>query len=544
MIAVIALPPGDQWDQHLLDLLLSNRLYPTGLEFTRAERVPWPDTDGLVLIIPGRYWHARADIGIINKICARYQWILAIRTGDEEDLFDITAIDHPNIAWWIQTPKVGKDYGDAQLLPLGFGPHFSEMDTEVPDKALDVFLSAQNTHQRREECFAACTIALALLPDAATIIGETDGFTRGLPPQVYARSMVAAKVAPAPSGAVSPDSFRLWEALEAHAVPIADDMSPTYDSTGYWALMCPQAPFPVLVDHIDLPGYIEAELAAWPRNANRVTAWWINYKRALAHRLRADLDRLAPCERTDPLITVILTASPIRSHPDTRILDETIGSIRAQLPGAEIILTFDGVRSEQEALRGAYEEHIRRVLWKADHQWRHVLPLIFDEHVHQAVATKRALERVRTPLILFVEQDTPLNERDIPWADIGETILAGDANVVRFSHEASILEPHRHLMLDPAPQLVRGVPMTRTIQWSQRPHLASRAFYRSMLERYFPNDERSFIEDVIYGKLSVTHAIDGDMGWLGWRTWLFTPEGSIERSYHTDGREGASKFDT
>lgn len=542
MIPVIALPPGDQWDQNLVDLLLSNELYPTGLQFYRASRVPWPDTDGLVLIIPGRYWHSDRDMKIVNRICAKYQWVLAIRTGDEEDMFDISKVDHPHITWWIQTPHVGRDYGDARMLPLGFPPHFNHLQPAASDKRLDVFLSAQNTHQRRQECFAACRIALALLPDMHTVIGETEGFTRGLPAYAYTRSMELAKVAPAPSGAVSPDSFRFWEALQAHTVPIADDMSPVYDSTGYWGLMCPQGPFPVLTDHVNLPGYIDAELASWPRNANRVTAWWINYKRALAHRLQADLGALAGVQPDTALITAIVTASPIKSHPDTRILDETIASIRAQLPGVEIILTFDGVREEQEHLRGPYEEHIRRVLWKADHVWHNVLPLIADEHRHQAVATKRAIERVRTPLILFVEQDTPLNALDIPWDDIAATIVAGDANVVRFSHEVSILEPHRHLMLDA--QVVGGVPMTRTVQWSQRPHLASLAFYRGMLERYFPNDEANFIEDVLYGKLAVAHDLDGDMGWLGWRTWLFTPEGNIARSYHTDGREGASKFDT
>lgn len=538
MIPVVALPPGDQWDQNILDLLFSNRLYPTGLQFERSPRVPWPDTDGLILIIPGRYYCDRTDM--VTKICARYSWILAIRTGDEEDLFDVGAVDHPNITWWIQTPRVGKDYGDARVIPVGFPPHFNELNPTPPSAFMDVVLAAQNTHERRRQCFEILHRC-----DGDIAIWETAGFTQGLAPEAYRGSMVAAKVAPAPSGAVSPDSFRLWEALEAHAVPIADDVSPAHEGTGYWALMCPQAPFPVLVDYTDLPGYIRDVLTDWPRCANRVTAWWIDYKRQLAQRLDRDLLNLGASgtEHTRSSITVIVTASPIASHPDTRILDETIASVRAQLPDSEIILTFDGVRAEQEHLRGAYEEHIRRALWKADHQWRHVLPLVFDEHLHQAACTKRAIERVSTPLILFIEQDTPLHDREIPWTAIADTITSGDANVVRFSHEASILEPHRYLMLDTAPQKVRGVPMTRTIQWSQRPHLASLAFYRDLLTRYFPGDERNFIEDVVYGKLAVAHNVDGDMGWLGWRTWIYTPEGNIERSYHTDGREGASKFD-
>ncbi|MFG1794149.1 hypothetical protein [Nocardia sp. NPDC049149] len=242
-------------------------------------------------------------------------------------------------------------------------------------------------------------------------------------------------------------------------------------------------------------------------------------------------------------ITVVVTTSPIPSQPSTRIIDETIASVRHHLPDSEIILCHDGVRPEQEARRGAYELYMQRVLWKADHEWGNVLPLIFDEHLHQAVCTKRALEQVRTPLILFVEGDTPLcADREIPWTEISDVILAGDANLVRFSHEASVLDVHRHLALDSEPQKVRGVPMTRTIQWSSRPHLASAAWYRELLDRWFPNDEKNFIEETVYGRLVSAYERDGDMGWLNWRTFIYTPEGDIKRSYHSDGRAGESNF--
>lgn len=536
MIPVVALPPGDQWDQNLLDELFANRLYPTGLEFERCTR--WPDTEGVVLIIPGRYWaHDVYGYAEINDHIAHYAWVLAIRTGDEEDLFNIRRVKHPNITWWIQTPKVGKDYGGARPIPLGYPPHFNHLRQSPPDKNLKVFLSGQCTHDRRRQAFEALGVARYR---ADEVVNPTSSFTEGMTPSQYAEHMTMAKVAPAPSGPVTADTFRVYEALEAHAIPIADDVAPVDDSTGYWALMCPGAPFPVLRDYTDLPGYVSDSLADWPRQANRITAWWINYKRALAHAL---CDDLATLVAPGPPITVLITTSPIKSHPETHIIDETIASVRAQLPDAEIILVHDGVRAEQEGMREAYEEYIGRVLWKANHQWHNVLPLIFDEHLHQAVCTKRAIERVRTPLLLFIEGDTPLTDGDIPWTAISDAITNGDANVVRFSHEVAILEPHRYLMLDDEPQKVAGVPMTRTIQWSQRPHLASVVFYRSLLARCFPKDEHNFIEDVAYGKLVVDHDVKGDAGWLGWRTWLYTPEGNIKRSYHTDGRAGADKYD-
>lgn len=280
MIPVVRLAPGNQWDQNVLDLLFSNQLYPTGLEFKRFDA--YTKTDGIILIVPGRYWHKHtADI---CEALARYRWVLGIRTGDEEDLFDISQVQHPNIRWWVQTHRADRDYVDARLIPLGFPPHFNRLEDGA--RNLDVLLSAQNTHERRREAFSV------LQAGVRRRIEPTDGFTQGMVPTEYARRMCSTKVAPCPSGAVSPDTFRVYEALEAHAVPIADDVSPAYDSRGYWTKLYPDAPFPILTDYANLPGWIDDILADWPRTANRVAAWWIGAKRAMARNLRDDLEAL------------------------------------------------------------------------------------------------------------------------------------------------------------------------------------------------------------------------------------------------------------
>lgn len=281
MIPVGRLAPGGQWDQTLLDDLFDNRLYPTGLEFKRVEG--YPNSDGCVLIVPGRYWHDRVDD--VRLAVKGYDWVLAIRVGDEEDLFDISKVTHPNIKWWIQTPRVGRDYGDARFVGIGYTPH-ARFSGSPPEKYLDVFLSGQNTHARRAECFAA------LKPGDRRRVEQTSGFTEGMDPVEYAECMYGAQVAPAPSGAVSPDSFRLYEALEAHAVPIADDVSPTYPSEGFWRSLYPDAPFPILANYADLPGYVGDVLADWPASANRVAVWWMREKRRMAMGLVDDLKAL------------------------------------------------------------------------------------------------------------------------------------------------------------------------------------------------------------------------------------------------------------
>jgi hypothetical protein len=93
------------------------------------------------------------------------------------------------------------------------------------------------------------------------------------------------------------------------------------------------------------------------------------------------------------------------------------------------------------------------------------------------------------------------------------------------------------------PDLEGGTPMRKTMQWSQRPHLASTAFYRQMLDRYFHPDSLTMIEDVIHGAVIEDCRKDSIMGWYSWRLWIYHPEGNIKRSYHLDGRGDDPKYE-
>jgi hypothetical protein len=144
-------------------------------------------------------------------------------------------------------------------------------------------------------------------------------------------------------------------------------------------------------------------------------------------------------------------------------------------------------------------------LWLAHHEWHNVLPIIFDEHMHQAAMTREALKQVATPTILFVEHDAPITpDHEFDWQTLTDVIMQGDANVIRFHHEAGMLPEHEYLMLSPVEHIQgktsgRELPVRKTSQWSQRPHLGSTAFYRQMIKNYFNLKSRTMIEDVIHG---------------------------------------------
>ncbi len=113
-------------------------------------------------------------------------------------------------------------------------------------------------------------------------------------------------------------------------------------------------------------------------------------------------------------------------------------------------------------------------------------------------------------------------------------MTSGEINVMRFHFEVAVHEEHGYLMLGGSPRVVQGVPLWRTIQWSQRPHLANTEYYRRLLVRpYF--DGKTMIEDAAIS-LTTTEP------WGAHRVAIYHPEGSIKRSYTTDGRGDDPKW--
>lgn len=284
--------PGEQWDENLVELLLTNRLYPTGLKLQQWSTRTGPAKDikgagGCILIVPGRYWHDR--IAEVNEVLGPYRWVLVIVTSDEESLLNINDLKHPNMKVWLQTPRPDYIYDTfgigsrVYIIPIGFPPHFNDLPADPPDKVMDVFLSGQNTHPRRNATFEAlenCRVGIKY-------VKATEGFTQGLAPVDYVQCMLQTKVAPAPAGFRTADTFRAWEALECHAVPVLDNPHPRYWDTFFGDMPAPRYDIAAC-----LPEITAGELGRWPWHANRVAAWWMRYKRSMAHRLVADLKEL------------------------------------------------------------------------------------------------------------------------------------------------------------------------------------------------------------------------------------------------------------
>ena len=237
-------------------------------------------------------------------------------------------------------------------------------------------------------------------------------------------------------------------------------------------------------------------------------------------------------------VTIILATSVLPSHPSTDIIDETIKCLRVHFPTNEIIMQIDGLRQEQSDRRDDYNEYKNRILWKCLHDYKNVLPIIFDKHSHQTTMMRETIDEIQTSLLLYVEGDTPLTpDEPIDWQKCLDFIEYEKANTIRFHFEALIPEPHKHLMFG----LEDG--FMKTAQWSQRPHLSRVSYYRDIILPF--SYEKTFIEDRFHGKVQddcLPYDSFSQEGWDVHKLWIYHPEGHIKRSYHLDGREGTRKF--
>ena len=538
MINVVWWPYKPQyWDDAFLLQLFDGTLNPPcqhEFKCFRYDQDKVPFGEGAVVIVSARAWvDHKCKMEDLNKILDNLCWALVIVTGDEEGLFPHQQMINRNMIVWSQMARVGHK-GINRFLPCGYPPgtrdYFSGLAKPKTKRKWDWFFSGQITHRRRELCVQQ------LRTMGGGDLTESQGFAQGLTqPEYYAR-LEDAKIAPCPAGNLIPDSFRMVEAMEAGCVPIVDYRA-TDNIPGYWSQIFHDAPFPFIDDWTQLPGVMKSELEQWSEKSSRVGAWWAAYKRQMAINLRDDINALRGASlRHDTLhdkITVVISSSPIPSHPSTAILEKTISSIRYHLPTCEILILLDGVRSEQEHRRAAYEEYKRTVVWKCQHQWRNILPVVFNQFEHQAGMMVKVMDgtaaAIHTPLLLFVEHDMQLLKLSIDWEHIVRKIEDGTVNSIRLYQQEKIIPVHEYLMCGAGKDLIL------TSQYSQHPHVASVQFYHKMLSNFRRGSE-TMIEDFAYTFIA-------ERPWDQWKLAIYAPEGGYKRIEWVDGRESDPKYD-
>lgn len=264
--------PGDRGSWSCANML--NEM----LDSYGCEHFPAEIEDGIVTIFHGGNYTAKDAALTLNNWAANFPWVIFISVGDEASEFPYSELQHSNMRLWVQTPLPTTKAN--RYLIEGYPAHTKRQD--VP-KTLDWFFSGQLTHARRIACYKA------LEPLSGGLLRGTNGFGKGYPQEMYLEHMSAAKIVPCPSGPATPDTFRIWEALECGCVPIIDARSLRDETVGFWDTVLGGHPLPMIDDWSELPEKMKAILAGYDLYQHVCSLWWKSYKRKFNGWLAEDL---------------------------------------------------------------------------------------------------------------------------------------------------------------------------------------------------------------------------------------------------------------
>lgn len=548
-------PAFGRWDQEQIARILSGdeAACPSGVHFVEqpAHRVI---RDGGVLVCPVGSYHDHGEKHIALKRLwddmLAMPWGVVIATSDEGSTFEWFKIDPwpEHIRLWVMTPRPERSYPPGTRF-LGEGsPTPSRIPLNV-NRELDVFLSGQGGHERRDQCFEA----LIPLDTRRAIIMRTLGFSQGMDREAYLHRLTQTWIAPAPSGPLTQDSFRAFEALECGAIPIVDGLRPLGEGRGYWD-MIGLGWLPVCHDWSEAPQMIDDLLSDRHWNAARISSMWQQYKADVVDRLAADVVEMGGLQPDpqgpDARITVIVPTSPSPLHPSLEIIQPVIESIRRYLPTARIIIACDGVNPNQPERVDAYHEYLHALTdWCLPQ--RDTIPVVFGEWLHQSGMMKRLIGAVTTEYVAFIEGDCTL-EGDIDMSDVLDEMAAHRLNHLRFLHEDRVIPEHRYLYLED--QARPGTRHVRTIQFSTRPSIIRTDWMRTILDTYFSDAARTMLEDVLHGVWQHGYAprsVDtlaspksrAEALWNRHRGAVWASTSNLLRSRHLDNRREDPKMD-
>ena len=266
---------NDKWDYGLLKEVFDK------YEIDQVKVISIPKVDRGFVVVPGPQSLGHEEV--INKEIQNISRVLLFITGDEESIFNINKINHPNIEIWIQYPnESNKQYNK---LPIGVPQHLKQFMPDYPIKNYDLYFGGQITHSRRQQL----SKAIQSMPN--TLFKPTAGFAQGDQPIDYYHNLASARIAPSPSGAVTIDTFRFFEAIEMLCLPIGDKINSRGDSIDFYNIVfgC-EIPVSLVSNWAELRYLVPELLNQYPRNMHKVVCWWMKYKRDLGIKLMRQIN--------------------------------------------------------------------------------------------------------------------------------------------------------------------------------------------------------------------------------------------------------------
>lgn len=223
----------------------------------------------------------------LNSDIAKLPWVLIILTQNEYANQDYRRISHPNMKLWLQS--CGRD--DVADKFIGFGyPAIVENYYKPSPTGRDNkwFFAGQITHMRRRQ-------AAEVLKDRTDgMYVPTRWFNDGLEYPDYIDAMARSKLVICPAGPETPDTFRLYEALEAGCIPIVDMQDGRGNERGdYWyKVFGKDFPLMMVNDWSSIDEAMDFVLKDYDAESIKIAKWWADYKRQFNEELLSTVREL------------------------------------------------------------------------------------------------------------------------------------------------------------------------------------------------------------------------------------------------------------
>lgn len=252
-------PGRGYWDQFFLEQAFD--------EYNNTQKIT--DQKEAIVIIPGAY--QGEYIEPINLELSRLKKCAVIITSDEENKFPVEKLK--------TNGKIYTTYPTFQMpdrvrwLPIGYPPQAKNTKVNF-DKSIDWSFAGQVNHESRMQMLRG----VDTIPNGKLEISK--GFAQGLEYKEYYDLMSKSKVVLCPKGNISPDSFRLYEALENGCIPIVEN-------SAFWQRMFGHIPFPVVDSGNQWRVYTEDSIRNYNTRIDNIYKWWQDKKQEIYDELRS-----------------------------------------------------------------------------------------------------------------------------------------------------------------------------------------------------------------------------------------------------------------
>lgn len=208
---------------------------------------------------------------------------VVIFASEEDAFFPWKEVMHDGLVPWTQYyhPSTKSEIKERILLGAPYRIKDFKINKHLPKKYLWSFVGQVQNPSRQQ-----CVEVLRTLPDG--YLKEISGFggytDDGMEYQEYLDIMCQSKFVICPSGSMSVDSFRLYEAMECGAIPITDKRSPRdAKDFNYWDELYPEN---TLVQVEEWTGGAIRQILLF-NDPEILTSndWWETYKQQLEQKL-------------------------------------------------------------------------------------------------------------------------------------------------------------------------------------------------------------------------------------------------------------------